>query len=215
MAYVDKADFRANSLKWFTRNLMLTEAQAADDDLVAAIAWASQLLDDECDDHFEPLAAEDAEVTIELNGGDISTIRLPYRAREITKVETLNDSDVYVEEDVAAYKFVSSLDSAGINPMSTWDYIHVPDGKVLSSGSSRWPDGDGRVRVTGKFGWATTPLDIQLAVAQLVFDRMMPANDALRLAQKWSTKDADFARSTTEPTGLPEVDRVIQKYRRY
>lgn len=215
MAYIVLADFRSASLKWFTRNLALSMTEASDAQLTEAITWASDLIDRECDDHFEPYGANDADTTIEVDGRGLSMVRLPVRARSITQVQTRDVNGNLTVETAGTYKLDSSLDSAGIKAEAVADYLSVAPEKSLSGGVKVWPAGDNRIRITGKFGWATPPGDIKHAVALLVFDRLKPQSvDQLRRVRSHSTADAQFDMAMTEPTGIPEVDRVIATFRR-
>jgi hypothetical protein len=126
----------------------------------------------------------------------------------------MGETGLFGTETTSSYVLSSSLDSAGIIAMGIGDYLEVAGDKVLRSGFDYWPDGEDKVRITGKFGWKETPNDIKLATAMLVFDRMKPDSDVLRRAERWQTNDAEFSRSRSGPTGLPVVDRVIDSFRR-
>lgn len=125
----------------------------------AAIDAAGDWIDQYCGRTFEPIGSQ-ARV-FDSEGGTYVSID---PARTITSVEILD-----------AYGDVSS--TLGADDYRTWPYQDSLNGEprpatrlILTPGSGigRWPDGDGRVRVTGTWGYASVPGAIKQACTILV-----------------------------------------------
>lgn len=216
MALLVAADFRAETVSVWCRGLELSDADVGDSDLALAISSAQDRIETECHDLFE--AADNQTVNIDVVGLT-DRLYLPFRTRAIDSVNLVDESGTLFLQDVAAYRLHSSLNSTGDVATGDFDWLDItPNGVGLSiatiGGTSyAWPIGVGTVRVVGDFGWSTPPGDIRLAIAMLVYDRIKPQSDVLRLMQSWATDRATFQRSDG-PTGLPAVDAIIDTYGR-
>jgi hypothetical protein len=93
---------------------------------------------------------------------------LPYRVTSPEGITTVEDADADVTYSAAAWRAYSSatpgdVDSIGIGA----SYV---GSNILVNGLEPWNRsyrGQGRVRVTGQFGWATTPSGVRWATAHL------------------------------------------------
>lgn len=210
MAYLTATDFRANSKKWYTAQLVLSEEEAPTADITSAIASMSLQFDEWTHDHYETES-----LTLELNGDGTGTLLLPKRCTAVTTVKTRDPNGTLTTQSATAYRLVSSLDSAGARRRSkeALDLIEVVDlGPGLSSvndGTYVWPCGPQTVQVAGSFGWTTVPDRVKRAVALMVYDQFRGKGDSLHRAGSWSTDGADYNAATTTPSGLPEVDGII------
>lgn len=211
MAYVLPAAFREPSLEWYTRGgYTLTDSEAETGELTAAIAAMSSLIDYETYDHYEAETA--ATLTLDVTGYP-TQLYLPKRVRTVTSVKTVAADGAETTEVVGTYRVHSSLNAAGTDMQDggMLDWIEVLTG--FSTGRY-FPQGTGTVKVTGNFSWTAVPELIKRAVAVLVYDHFKPAGDQLRTAQQWTSAEVAVNRSLTTPTGLPEVDRIIEQYNR-
>jgi hypothetical protein len=209
MAYLAASAFRAGSLQWYTAGLALTEVEAPTADITSAIASYSQQFDRWCDDHFEAEAA----LAVVVDVREVSRhLYLPKRVRSVTQVETIDGAGVATVETLSKVRVHSSLNTAGTEQVGKLDWLEILSGESLSTGA--WPVGTGTVRVTGNWSYATCPDNVKLAIAMLVYDRFRAKGDSLYRVQRWTAEGASFDRSLTEPTGLPEVDTIIEQMRR-
>lgn len=216
MAYLVAANFREGSVTWYTAGLTLTTEQASDANLTAAIASYSLQLDDWTNDHFET----EASTTVELAGDGTDRLVLPKRFTAITTVKTRDANGTLTLQSATAYRFTSSLESSGSrrrskDALDTLDV--VPGGPGLSGvseGSFVWPCGPQTVQVIGTSGWTTTPERVKRAVALLVWDHFAPRGDSVYRAQRWQTEQASYDASISEPSGLPEVDKIVADLKR-
>lgn len=219
MAYVAVADFRTGTLAEYCVGLTLSTTEASDAQLTAAITRISTRIDQYTNDHFESASA-----TYDLNGSGTSRIYLPARATAITSVSTRDYASNLTVQASTAYRFHSSLNAAGSAVVDDYDWVDVIPGQYLTSVSTpwtdpdysaaAWPAGAQTIRVIGTFGWLVTPPEIKRATALLVYNSVKPIRNDLGLAQSWTTTDASFDRSVTTPSGLPEVDEIVSRYRR-
>lgn len=215
--YVDPDDFRTATAKWFAKQLTLTDTEIADPDLAEVIAYASGVIDDECSDHFEPEPGggpPEPDTTLDVDARTSGSLRIPKRVRSLTQVQTRDKDGNLTLEAASTYRLTKSLDSAGITAVRQWDFLDVVGGQWLSTGEATWPEGIQTVRLTGTFSWAVVPRDIQRAVALLVFDVIKGKNVELHRATRVHTDQASYDQALTEPTGLPEVDRIIARFGR-
>lgn len=211
MAYVAAADFREGSKKWYTAQATLTQEQAPDADLTAAIASISAQFDGWCDDHFEATAA--TEFTLDVREHS-RRLYLPKRVRSVTQVETIDEDGVATVEAATAYRVHSSLNAAGSEETGKLDWLEIIPGERLSTDTGGWPIGTGTVQVTGNWDYLVTPDRVKRAIALLVWNHFAPRGDSLHRAQRWQTEQASYDASLTTPTGLPEVDAIIEDLRR-
>lgn len=213
MAYIAAADFREATPAEYCSGLALTTAEASDATLGSAIARLSQRFDDLTSDHFESET-----LTLELDGDGTTRILLPRRCTALTTVKTRDQAGTLTLQASTAYRLHSSLDSTGskrIYGSLDWiDLVPLSGGLVSTvDGPYGWPCGPQTVQVVGTFGWTTCPTDVKRAVALMVYDHFKPISDQTRRAEGWVINGISYTRSVTG-TGLPEVDAVIDDYRR-
>lgn len=211
MAYVVAADFREGSKKWYTAQATLTDEQAPTPDLTAAIAALSAQFDSWCDDHFEATASTEFTVDVRDNSRNLY---LPRRVRSVTQVETIDVDGVATVEPATSYRVHSSLNAAGSEEIGKLDWIELLPGERLNTQTGGWPWGTGTVQVTGNWDYLVTPDRVKRAVALLVWNHFAPRGDSLHRAQRWQTEQASYDASLTTPSGLPEVDAIIEDLRR-
>lgn len=202
MAYVAVADFRAATLADYCYGLELTTAEAPNDDLAAAIARQSELLDEWCNDHFEPTTGTHY---IDVRGRS-QRLYVPRRLRSIDQLATIADDGTVTVQPPSAYRL------RGDRPICWVDVV----GDGLEGVASRWywPEGTATVRIQGDWDWAETPGPIRRATALLVWDGFAALRADLRRASRWSDSSASYEAARTQPSGIPEVDAIIAQYRR-
>lgn len=213
MAYLTADDFRSATEIDATKQLTLTTAEAADAQLTAAIERLSQRIDLYTRDHFDPEVAQ----TINLDVRGVSRrLLVPKRVRSVTAVKLVDLDGGETAQDATDYRVLSSLDDTGTAMLTQrkYDSLEVVLGQTLSDGYETWPQGAGTVKVTGDFSWAGCPGDIQRALALMVFDHFKPINNNLRRAQRWGNGEMFYVAGETAPTGMPEVDEILNAYRR-
>lgn len=211
--YLAVADFRSGTQRDFTKDLEpVSTTDASDVQLTDAIVRMGNRFDRFAGDHFEPES-----LVLELAGSGTDSMLLPRRIRTITQIETrLVPTSAYTVQAVGLYRAVSSLSADGLQVLGDVDKLWLLNQLVGADGSSAvWPRGAGRVKITGTFGWAAPPADVKRAVALMVWDHFIPINADLRRVDRWGLPDGTFYSNTkSEPTGLPEVDDIIEGYRR-
>jgi hypothetical protein len=105
------------------------------------------------------------------------------------------------------------------------DMISVIPGKYLTGSGwwddwlytgiwQNWPIGTNTIQLTGTFSWETTPEQVKRAVTLMVYDAIKPQGDPLHRAAQWSTSNFQIVRANTNPTGIPEVDNIIDQFTR-
>jgi hypothetical protein len=217
MAYLVKEDFRAASLTWYTQQLALTGAEAPDASFAGAIERARDIIDTFTNDHFEAEPGggpPEGTLTIDVDASGISLLRMPKRIRSVSSVQTLQDDGTWQTELATTYKVVASLDSTGIARNGNFDALEIVGRRL--NGQVVWPDAPAAVRVTGKYSWTVTPGAIRRAAALIVYDIFKPLNDNLRRATRWIVGDhTQYETGRTEPTGMPEVDGILDEYKRF
>jgi hypothetical protein len=164
------------------------------------------------EDHFEP---ENALEVIMDGNIDGPRLYLPKRVRAVTTVKTVDGDGAETTETATNYRIHSSLNAAGtdFHAENTLDWLEVTPGQILSTGGS-WPIGPNAVKITGNWSWAAVPDRIKRAVAILVYDRFRAKGDSLMRAERWATDQASYDLSNSKPSGLPEVDEIVEAYRR-
>lgn len=210
MAYVASDDFRSATLRWWTAGLALSQTEAPDADLSAAIAALSEQADELTNDHFEPTAGKVVDLDVEET---TTRLFLPTRARAVTKVETRDEDGNLTVEAATEYRLHSSLDSAGTLAIGDHDWLEIIPGRSLSTGST-WPIGPQSVRVTYDADWAAVPERIKRLVSLMVYDHFRPLAPGIRAAETWNTNDAVYRRAVSEPLGIPEADQIIAEFLR-
>lgn len=184
--------------------------EAPDAEITAAIAAMAQSFDEFTADHFE----DENALTLEMDvRHPTRSLVLPKRVRTVTSVVTVDSEAAETIEDATTYRVRSSLDAAGAVSVGLLDSVEIIPGQRLSTGDI-WPVGPRTVKVTGDFSWLVTPDRVKRAVALMVYDHFKPEAGKLRRAERLSTPDMTVLFADTEPTGIPEVDGIIEEFTR-
>lgn len=224
MTYLAAADFRTDSLHEACAKYAIDDPPASDAVLTAAIARMSQRFDDLVNDHFESEVA----LALELDGSGSGRLYLPKRCTAVTTVKLRDATGTLGSAQTATkYRLRSSLYATGSKRLDNaqLDWIDlVPYSGGLTSvpyggDAYCWPTGPQTVQVTGTFGWTTCPGDVKVAVAQLVWDHLIPQGGALGRADTLSANGETFRFAAIDPaagvyTGLRDVDQIVADYRR-
>lgn len=217
MAYLQTSSFRSGSgLDEACYDIPLTTTEAPDAQLGSAIARFAQRFDDLTGDHFELEA-----VTLSLSGDETKRLDLPKRTVSVSSVSILDTLGNATAQTGGVYRLHSSLYGGGTKRLSKGetDYLELLWGAGGLTGYPAnhydpytWPCDASSVQVTGNFGWTTTPADVKRAVALMVYDHFKPQDASLRRVQGYRTADAEYSMAQTQPTGIPEVDAIIDDF---
>lgn len=217
MAYLTAAEFRAGATSWYTRGLTLTPAEASDPELTAAISAMAETFDLYTDDHFdpEPGGTPETTTTIDVAGSGGPRLMLPKRVRSLTRVDIRDSNGDLTEQTSTDYRLIQSLNSAGTDRTEEdEDYLEIVGGQLLSHGEAVWPKGVNTIRLTGKFSWGSCPEMVKRAVALMVWDLFKPLREDLHRAGSYQTSSIQVNFASSEPTGIPEADRIIAQFTR-
>jgi hypothetical protein len=69
------------------------------------------------------------------------------------------------------------------------------------------------VKITGRFGFATTPAWAKRAVALIVYDWFGNQNVNLHRAVQWTQGDATYLRAQDIAFGMPELEDFVRRYK--
>ncbi len=131
----------------------------------------------------------------------------------LTSIEERDDAGTWTTRASSAYRVYSSfLLEDG------WDGAALLAGTpevIAASGflGPYWLPRPLCIRVTGKFGWATTPLRAKRAVALIVYDLLSGHNVAQMRADRWEDANTSYSRSVGVAYGIPEVEDIIGELR--
>lgn len=183
--------------------------------LTTAIASAELLLNSICDAQF---VGDTQDVALIMDGPEAdrlghgrSTLLLPKMVQfdttnkdgVITSVEERDDSGNWTTVDSTTYRSTSSEPNA-LNVMDTDAIIRL---------SGTWTTRPQAIKVTGKFGFATTPEWAKRCVALIVFDWYGNQNIGLHRAEQWQTDSAIYRRGQEIAFGMPEMEEFIRRYK--
>lgn len=188
MAYLTPDDFREGTNLWGDIKL---PAAVDDTTLTEVIDAQSTFFDSLTRDHFEEVAA----ATIQRPGSNLPVLFTPgYRLSVVTTVELADESGS------------SPATWTEISPIVVHTYgIERPYGLTFPR--------DLLVRLSGvTYGWPATPYLVKRAVALLVYD-VLRGGGGKHHAVRWSTQNVEYEIDPTSLTGMPEVDRIIRRYR--
>lgn len=208
MGYVAVADFRAATLQWWTHDLELDINVVPDARLTGLIQAESDRIDEYCSDRFEP---ESSAFLVDGWGG--TKLWSPKRIRTVTQVELQDENGTFTAQAAGTYRVTASL-ATGKRSIEDLDYIAVVPGRYLSDGKIEWPVGSQIVRLSGTFSWAATPDEIKRAVSLMVWDIAIKTNPDLRRASRQDIDGDQLEASTSKPTGIPEADEIIARFKR-
>ncbi|MGH2373047.1 MAG: hypothetical protein ACRDIC_06155 [bacterium] len=202
MSYAIAADFRERTLKSWTANLLLTEADGTDDLINLFIAQVAGQLELELDDDFDPPTPDNDE-TIFISGTIGSRLYVHRRVRSLTTVSTRSLSGTITALTATSYRLQSSLNAAG---------MAMIDGRkrdwIDSLSVNTWLS-DGGIQLVGKFGWAQVPNDIKRLVALRVYEMIKVTGDPLSTITQQTTVDASRVFGESR-----EMSRLISIYGR-
>lgn len=225
MALLTHADFRDPAPNEACIGLELTNGEAEDSLLTAAIARLTSRLQRWCNDTFESVGPG----TVEVDGRGGSRLYLPQRFTAVTAVKTRDETGTLSASLTASgYRLHSSLNTAGsdrINQDAILDWIDLLYGgtglSVVGIGGSSycWPNTPGSVQVTGTYGWTVTPPEIKRALALLVFDHFKRKLSDLRVADSIQVAGTIVRYAQPDPglgiySGIAEVDEVLRDFTR-
>lgn len=224
MSLLTPSSFRTESLNEACIGLPLTDDEAEDAPLAAAIARVTKRLQRWCNDRFEPTTG-----ALEVDGRGTARLYLPQRFTAVTAVKTRDETGTLSAAlTTTGYRLHSSLNAAGddrINQDAILDWIDLLYGGTgLSSvgigGSTYcWPNAAGSVQVTGTYGWTVTPPEIKRALALLVWDHVKRKRDDLRDAESVQAGGVLVRYAQPNPaegifSGIGEADEIIRDFER-
>ena len=219
MAYITAADFRTATLAEYCANLNLGTAEATDAQLTSAIDGLGQRLDRFTNDHFE---TESITIVLEGAGGAGSPrLVLPKRCTAVSSVSVVDSYGTATVQTSSVYRLHSSLYSSGSRRRGEIDFLELVYGAGGLAGYPFsqvdpyvWPADANSISMTGTFGWTTTPRDIKNALAIMVWDHFKLQRGDIRRATRWATTDVTVEVGDPNPTGIPEVDQIIEAFTR-
>lgn len=208
--YIAPADFRTATLKWFTRGLELTAAEAPDADLTDAIGRAERLIEFHTGDRFDALVG----TVLRLRGTGRRFLPLPHRVRAVTAVSLVDEAGTATAAGSTYWRVHSSI-VTGAGLVVGPDLLELKQDLPAGNASGSWPKPPWTIEVTGDFGWAAVPEAIKRATALIVWDLLKGRSPDLLRAERWQTGDATYEAARTRPTGIVEVDQIIEEYARF
>lgn len=213
MAVLTPAVFREGALVDATQGCAIPAA-IPDAVITAAIARMTERFEYYADDQFESTAA----TTIILPGSGLSRLRIPKRTTAVTTLKTVDYAGTETTQAATTYRLHSSLNTAGTKATGLFDFVEILAG---TSGFTNmlnpyyFDRGAGTVKLTGTFGWTVTPPDVKRAVALMVWDALQPRRADLHRVTSVSNTSEAISYADTEPTGMLEVDDIIQQFSRH
>lgn len=142
-----------------------------------------------------------------------------------SKVETFNMNwDSYIvqvtESPLVSVSSVETRDTVtdSYDTLSTNDYFVDTDTdsifRVSGNGYRNWPKGAGSVRVTYNAGYSTTPLDLQLAVADLITYYLRDEHKT-RQTLAGATRETEQSSIRNSPAFPDHIKRVLDLYKNF
>ena len=185
----------------------------SDSEIESAIREAMELIDRECNDHFEP-----DERIIYFDGTGHSDILFPEKIAlsclEISEIVLVDPADGSTETvDSSDYKVyakrVTLLYDVSLRASARW-----------GTNAPIWPRGEQNVKITAKWGWNKTPRNITKACAILSAQILEDEENGLTTSDDIkSAKLGDFSFTLgggsdgeSDLTGNSKVDRLISNY---
>lgn len=217
MALLIPSNFRAASLHESCIGLALTDEQADDVTLAAAIARITTRVNRWCNDTFEAVTGA---LDVDGRGGII--LVLPQRYTAVSAVKTRDATTGVLSGAITAtsYRLHSSLASGGaarIEADAKLDWLESFG--TIVGGDSCWPSGTNAVQVTGTYGWTVTPPEIQRATALLVADLVLRKRGDLREAESMQAGGTLVRFIQPDPaagiySGIGEADEILRDFDR-
>ena len=198
MAYITPAQLRPGTATW--PDLVLDErdvrfeTSGGDTDalLTAAIAAWSAEFDAATGDHFETVSSGPDVLVV---GTGTTILPVCYRIISFTSLDQIDREGTATALGTSIYRVGTSwlerLDGLGWNVRYTYRLNDL------------------------SYGWPTTPHAVKRAVALLVWDALKAQGGGRHLARRWVAGDTEFEadRDPDDSFGIPEVDRVVRRYR--
>ena len=127
---------------------------------------------------------------------------------QLTESPIVSVSSVEIRENITqAY---TALESADYYIDTTTDSIL----RVSGSGYRNWPQGAGAVKITYRAGYATCPLDLQLAVADLITYYLRDEHKA-RQSLSGATRENAESSIRNSPAFPDHIKRVLDLYKNF
>lgn len=207
MVYVAPADFRLPTVKPYCIGITLDASQdISDANLTSLIAEQSAALDRYTGDHFET----ETGVTVKADGNEDAYITVAKRIQSVTSIAVTYPGGASVTVPSTSFTFeaftgdYSQIDHESI--ISLWPGMYLWPGG--------WPGGYRNISIVGNLGWPACPDEIKRALALMVWGVAKPGAEPLNRAVRWSTASESYDAGMTSPTGLPEADAIIKRFRR-
>lgn len=213
MAYPTAAEFRPDTLVEYTLGLAIALDEANATVLQAAIDAQAQSFEEKTNDTFVTTGS----TTITIDGTASRKLILPKRCTAVTVVKTVDYAGTETTQAAGTYRLHSSLDAAGAERVGSYDFIEIlPEsaGFVNTRHPYKYDQGVATVKVTGVFGWTTTPRNAKRAVALMVWDQVKPRRADLHKVARIDGQSESIVFTDTEPTGIVEADRIIAEFYR-
>lgn len=216
MAIITYSHLRAGTVGWPDITIPGSSSAAVTDaNLTSAITAAETLLNSICDTQF---VGDASNVALILDGPPADRLGtgrtrliLPKmvqfdstnKCAVISTIEERDDAGTWTTVDSTTYRTQSSEP----NPLN----VSTEDMVTLLSGT--WTTRPQAIRITGKFGFATTPEWAKRAVALIVYDWWGGQNTNLHRAVQWTQGDSTYLRAQEIAFGMPELEDFINRYR--
>jgi len=189
-------------------------AEVLDSRLTTAIASAELLLNTICDTQFD---GDDSDVVVIMDGpqGDRGSGQTSLLLPKMMQFDTTNKcaaiTSIEERDDGGTWSTVTSTDyrSTSSEPHA----LSLADTDEVIRLEGTWTTRPQAIRITGKFGFATTPDWAKRCVALIVYDWYGDQNVNLHRAIQWQQGDALYQRAQEVAFGMPELQEFISRYR--
>lgn len=210
MAYIADTDLRSGTLYPYISVPSTGSGAVSTGRLQAMIGAAQTVVDTYTHDHFEPTTG-----TLRVQASAESNfLYLPKRVRAVATVSNYDYADVLTSVTSDYFEIESSLDIAGTNLIGATGRDGLLLRKWLPVGTGRWPAYPSYVDVTGSFDWAAVPEEVKLATALLVWRNCNAEIPPGVTRVESATQIYSIGQPGPDSTGLPEVDGMLQQFRR-
>lgn len=215
MAIITYSNLRGGTAGWPDISIPGGSAsEVLDSRLTTAIASAELLLNTICDTQFD---GDDSDVVVIMDGPEDdrgqgqTSLLLPKMVQfdttnkcgAITTIEERDDDGNWTTVTSTDYRSTSS-EPHPLNLMDTDEVVRL---------SGTWTTRPQAIRITGKFGFSTTPDWAKRCVALIVYDWYGDQNVNLHKAIQWQQGDALYQRAQDVAFGMPEVQEFINRFR--
>ena len=185
--YLLPADFREGTALW--SDIVLGNDVVSDTRLTTEILEQQREFDRLTRDHFLPITG----ANLTFPGSGMTLLLTPgYRLTAATTVSVTAPGGSPVALTASQYRLrafgIERLDGVPFRPQDT----------VTLTGTS--------------YGWSACPYQVKRAVALMVYDSIR-GSKGRHHAVKWSTANVEYEADAESQTGLPEVDRIVKRFR--